>query len=533
MKSSKNYSLGICFGAAGVLSLSGCAMIQSSLDGDSVEAISLEVMRSGPGYVIVKGTAEVMGDGLKDAAVEWRHNGSEKLRVDKEQVIAGEIITSEHGLEVPNGESAISFLIEDEDQTVARTLMRLYGQETTGTPPTIEGNFDDWNDPTTVRVFPEKNGLSLSPLSLSTEIERIHLMTLWAEDQVFLGQRIEWKENQIPESPENYEFKYTFGEGKSASIVTVQLSSDENADAVLEYQSVSLPLEVGISEEEGGSTFIELAFDRDYLSFENEIHQLFPWDFEVLSTSLGSLSDEPLLLFSRSTTTKDRSESYAYILPDPSTKTRSGRTQLQGGKTDVEYADQPSTDPADRTPLPVEYLEHATYLPEGMELVVPFDASHDISNGYGFESGGWTHQTIANEASANDFFALDFGMPIGVPILAAAPGRIITSNLRGDSYGNYMVIDHGGGYHSIYAHLDSLEYYVDKGEPEIYVEAGQVIGKSGKTGTSAPHLHFAVHKNSRISHSGADVGGLSVVPEPMGGLYGLREGHELTGKAAP
>jgi len=203
----------------------------------------------------------------------------------------------------------------------------------------------------------------------------------------------------------------------------------------------------------------------------------------------------------------------------------STRSELHDSQTPLPELDEPSADPEMLTPLPIEMADDAAHLPEGFALAVPFEGRFQIRQGYGYQARGWTHHTIGNERSANDFFALDFAMPTGIPIFAVAPGRVITSNRRTDSYGNYVVIDHGDGITSITAHLSTREFDVMEASPEVWVEAGQLIGLSGESGTSYPHLHLAVHTGAERSHSGADVGGLATVPEPMGGLYGLREGH--------
>ena len=60
-------------------------------------------------------------------------------------------------------------------------------------------------------------------------------------------------------------------------------------------------------------------------------------------------------------------------------------------------------------------------------------------------------------------------------------------------YGNYVVIDHGYGYKTLYAHMQ--KYIVKKAQK---VKRGEIIGYVGNTGTSvAPHLHYEVHKNGR------------------------------------
>jgi len=218
----------------------------------------------------------------------------------------------------------------------------------------------------------------------------------------------------------------------------------------------------------------------------------------------------------------------AMATPAPQTT----RSQLSGGKTQFTPSEQATKDAAYLTPLPVEFKEKSAYPPSSLHFKLPWEGTHTISNGYGFQSRSWTHQTIGNEASANDFFAIDVSMPVGVTVIAAEKGRILTSQDRSDqdSYGKYIVIDHGDGIHTIYAHLSKLEFgVVDHGQPEINVEQGQKIAESGQSGGQAsPHLHFGIHKDSHISQSGCDVGGSAVAPEPISGYYGLRRGHALT-----
>ncbi|MGC5021728.1 M23 family metallopeptidase [Micromonospora sp. DT47] len=85
---------------------------------------------------------------------------------------------------------------------------------------------------------------------------------------------------------------------------------------------------------------------------------------------------------------------------------------------------------------------------------------------------------------------IDFAMPAGTPIHAAAAGTVVKAGDAGDGYGNSVFIDHGNGYLTHYAHQSSLE--VTGGEK---VSAGEVIGYEGSTGDSTgPHLHFEVHQ---------------------------------------
>lgn len=74
--------------------------------------------------------------------------------------------------------------------------------------------------------------------------------------------------------------------------------------------------------------------------------------------------------------------------------------------------------------------------------------------------------------------------------VAAQTGTIIFSNWFA-GYGKAIIIDHGGGYTSLYAHLDVISVEVGQ-----VVKKGQIIGKTGNTGYSTgPHLHFEVRMN--------------------------------------
>lgn len=85
---------------------------------------------------------------------------------------------------------------------------------------------------------------------------------------------------------------------------------------------------------------------------------------------------------------------------------------------------------------------------------------------------------------------VDIGAPAGTPIYAAASGTVVTSTY-GSSYGNYVVIDHGNGYRTLYAHATTRLVQVGQ-----RVSKGEVIARVGSTGNSTGnHLHFEVRRN--------------------------------------
>ncbi|NOX30062.1 MAG: M23 family metallopeptidase [Actinobacteria bacterium] len=85
---------------------------------------------------------------------------------------------------------------------------------------------------------------------------------------------------------------------------------------------------------------------------------------------------------------------------------------------------------------------------------------------------------------------LDLSAPTGTPIRATAGGTVTWAGAQG-SYGELVIIDHGGGIESRYAHQSRVGVQVGEA-----VEAGQVIGEVGSTGRSTgPHLHFELRIN--------------------------------------
>lgn len=85
---------------------------------------------------------------------------------------------------------------------------------------------------------------------------------------------------------------------------------------------------------------------------------------------------------------------------------------------------------------------------------------------------------------------VDFRRAIGEPVQATADGQVIAAEMF-DIRGNMIIIDHGYGVFSQYAHL--AEFYVQPGQ---FVQRGQIIGAAGSTGrANGPHLHFEIIVN--------------------------------------
>jgi Peptidase family M23 len=89
---------------------------------------------------------------------------------------------------------------------------------------------------------------------------------------------------------------------------------------------------------------------------------------------------------------------------------------------------------------------------------------------------------------------IDFAAPIGTPIYATADGKIEEVSVRFSGYGKMIIIDHGFGYKTRYAHMH--DFAVRQGQS---IKRGELIGYVGDTGLStAPHLHYEVFMNGEF-----------------------------------
>lgn len=93
---------------------------------------------------------------------------------------------------------------------------------------------------------------------------------------------------------------------------------------------------------------------------------------------------------------------------------------------------------------------------------------------------------FAGQYPAHD--GVDIAGPLGTEIYAAADGVVEVSKENPELNGRYIILDHGNGYRTLYAHCDKL--LVNEGET---VEQGQLIALMGTTGESTGvHLHFGI-----------------------------------------
>lgn len=111
---------------------------------------------------------------------------------------------------------------------------------------------------------------------------------------------------------------------------------------------------------------------------------------------------------------------------------------------------------------------------------------HWLTSSYGYRSDPFSGKRTAHHG-------IDLAGPEGLPVHCTGAGTVVYAQMHRYGYGREVVVDHGFGYTTRYAHLHDI--YVEKGQ---MLKRGEVVGTLGNTGKSTgPHLHYEIRKNNR------------------------------------
>ncbi|HEX4157363.1 MAG TPA: M23 family metallopeptidase [Rhizomicrobium sp.] len=145
------------------------------------------------------------------------------------------------------------------------------------------------------------------------------------------------------------------------------------------------------------------------------------------------------------------------------------------GRTVALYRYQPKDED---TP---DYFDAHGQSAKSMLMKTPVDGAR-ISSGFGMRF----HPILGYSRMHK---GVDFAVPTGTPVMAAGAGVIQTAHWE-NGYGNFVLLNHGSGYATAYAHLSRFGPGI---HPGSHVRQGQVIAYSGETGmATGPHLHYEI-----------------------------------------
>ena len=161
------------------------------------------------------------------------------------------------------------------------------------------------------------------------------------------------------------------------------------------------------------------------------------------------------------------------------------------------YASQRLKVPPDKVKLSKEDLaRHERERARLAQIVATFTDSASVPMAMrqpvpGSRSSSFGLRRYFNGRARNPHSGMDIAAPTGTPVVAATGGRVLDT---GDYFfsGRTVILDHGQGLLSLYAHLSEID-----AQAQQLVAAGEPIGKVGATGrVTGPHLHFSVYLNA-------------------------------------
>lgn len=120
-----------------------------------------------------------------------------------------------------------------------------------------------------------------------------------------------------------------------------------------------------------------------------------------------------------------------------------------------------------------------------LPAISPVDPIYRLGDGFRFRQ---IHPVLG---IGRMHYGQDIEVPYGTKVYATGDGKVIEAGFNTGGFGNIVIIDHGNGLQSIYAHLSKLNVPVD-----MNVKRGDLIGLSGSSGSlsTGPHLHYQINK---------------------------------------
>jgi Membrane proteins related to metalloendopeptidases len=161
-----------------------------------------------------------------------------------------------------------------------------------------------------------------------------------------------------------------------------------------------------------------------------------------------------------------------------SSEMKDARTKIEEMKNMIAVQGESFTTIKDRSS---EWKIELDHLP----AISPVDPSFPLGDGFKYRE---VHPVLG---IGRMHYGQDIEVPYGTRVYATGDGKVVEAGFNTGGFGNYVVIDHGNGLQSIYAHLSKINVPKD-----INVKRGDLIGLSGSSGSlsTGPHLHYQINK---------------------------------------
>lgn len=309
-------------------------------------------------------------------------------------------------------------------------------------------------------VLSEISNLDSSINATEKEIDQTQLDISSVETKISITQA------DIEKRQEEYDKNYELRKNRMVAYYKVGTVSLEESVSKIEDESDRMYMEKAIEKVISYDTNLIEELERQRLALEQKKKELDEEKVELaslkasLETKLASLN-----------TTKNKRTSYLSV--------------LESNHSELEKSVDKMNAEADKLTKEIAAAAAKNTKYTGGKMVWPLPGAYTITSPF----GNRLHPVLK-------VYKLHTGVDIagynvnGKPVVAAAAGTVIVAQYN-VAYGNYVVIDHGGGITTLYAHSSKL--VVKKGDK---VKAGQEIMKVGTTGYSTgPHLHFEVREN--------------------------------------
>ena len=276
---------------------------------------------------------------------------------------------------------------------------------------------------------------------------------------------------------------------------------EELSAEVLEQQDLFMKRIRSIYKSSVGTSMLGMVFGVDslgsYLSYGKYLSRISEHDSTLLQTLADNIAELRELQQQMQVEKED--------LADTKVTAESKKASLTSQKTEVESTLQ------DIKKMEQEYLaDQAAIQKEMQQIQADIDAIYAAAAGSGsqvdYSTTGFIYP-IKGYTYISSYYGwrfnntdyhpgVDFPAPANTPIRASASGTVIYVRTgagygRNWGYGNYLIVDHGGGFSTLYAHCTSIP--VSVGDT---VTKGQTIAYVGTTGWSTGyHLHFEIRRN--------------------------------------